>query len=41
MSGKTELLKRSWDMLENAKSDRKVQLKIMEFIMNCYHKKMN
>jgi hypothetical protein len=39
MSGTTELLKRSWDMLDNTKSDRKLQLKIMEFIMICYHKR--
>ena len=39
MSGTTELLKRAWDLLETTKSDRKLQLKIMEFIINCYHKR--
>ncbi|WP_458743473.1 hypothetical protein [Candidatus Nitrosocosmicus sp. T] len=39
MSGTTELLKRSWDLLESTKKDQKLQLKIMEFIMNCYHKR--
>ena len=39
MSGTTELLKRAWNLLEITKSDRKLQLKIMEFITNCYHKR--
>lgn len=39
MSGTTEMLKRAWDLLETTKSDRKLQLKIMEFIMSCYHKR--
>ncbi|MGD9673385.1 MAG: hypothetical protein AB7U98_07895 [Candidatus Nitrosocosmicus sp.] len=39
MTGTTELLKRSWDLLETTKKDHKLQLKIMEFIMNCYHKR--
>jgi hypothetical protein len=39
MSGTTELLKRAWNLLETTKSDRKLQLKIMEFIVSCYHKR--
>lgn len=39
MTGTTELLKRSWDLLETTKKDHKLQLKIMEFIMSCYHKR--
>lgn len=39
MKGTTELLKQSWDLLDDAKSDRKLKLKVMEFIISCYHKR--
>ncbi|MGD9674242.1 MAG: hypothetical protein AB7U98_12280 [Candidatus Nitrosocosmicus sp.] len=39
MTGTTELLKRAWDLLDTTKKDHKLQLKIMDFIMNCYHKR--
>ena len=39
MSGNTDLLQRAWDLLDATKSDRKLQLKIMEFIMDCYNKR--
>lgn len=39
MTGTTELLKRAWDLLDTTKKDQKLQLKIMEFIISCYHKR--
>ena len=39
INGTTELLKRSWDLLEKTASDRKLQLKVMEFITNCYQRR--
>lgn len=39
MTGTTELLKRAWDLLDTIKKDQKLQLKIMEFIISCYHKR--
>lgn len=39
MTATTELLKRAWDLLETTKKDQKLQLKIMEFIISCYHKR--
>jgi hypothetical protein len=39
MTGTTELLKRAWDLLDTIKKDQKLQLKLMEFIISCYHKR--
>ena len=36
MSGTSELLKRAWDLLDNTKNDKKLQLKTMDFIIGCY-----
>ncbi|MDR4492348.1 MAG: hypothetical protein R2685_15855 [Candidatus Nitrosocosmicus sp.] len=39
MSGTTDMLQRAWDLLDAPSNDRKLQLKIMEFIMDCYSKR--
>ncbi|MDN5847443.1 MAG: hypothetical protein L0H53_14355, partial [Candidatus Nitrosocosmicus sp.] len=39
MTGTTELLKRGWELLEQTTTDRKLQLKVMEFITNCYQRR--
>ncbi|MDN5867806.1 MAG: hypothetical protein L0H55_10465 [Candidatus Nitrosocosmicus sp.] len=39
LNGTTELLKRGWDLLEKTSDNRKLQLKIMEYITNCYQRR--
>jgi hypothetical protein len=39
ISGTTNMLQRAWDLLDATENDRKLQLKIMEFIIDCYSKR--
>lgn len=34
-----ELLRRGWDLLDSSKKDKKLQLKVMNFISGCYEKR--